>query len=206
MTQKRITRSEFARRAGVSRNSVSKAARGKLKPAMKGDRLDPEHPAAVEYLERHTNGAERHKSPQPASNGEEAPQQTTLVPAVIHDESNLGAYADMTIREVVRRFGTERAFKDWLEAHKKIEDVEEKRIKNMELRGELVRRDFVVHTVFSAWEDSNRRLLSDVPRTVTARLYAAALSGIAKEESEEVVKDLISEALVAVKEAATRNL
>lgn len=51
---RRISRSEFAELAGVSRPAVTKSGdSGKLKPACDGDGVDVDHPAAVAFLKRH---------------------------------------------------------------------------------------------------------------------------------------------------------
>lgn len=219
---KHVSKSAFARLCGVSPSAITKACKGALADALHRDRIDVEHPSAIAYREAHAKKTdareasqthEKHGDAQPRRNGSVRPAtgipaQPTAPsePVVVHREDNLGAYADLTIREIVNQFGTERVFKDWLEAHSKIEDVEQKRIRNQEYRGELVRRDLVQRTVFSAWEDSNRRLLGDIPRTLVARLYAAARSDVSKEESERVVKEIISGVLRSVKETAERAL
>lgn len=51
---RRVSRSEFAELAGVSRPAVTKSGdSGKLKPACDGDGVDVDHPAAVAFLKRH---------------------------------------------------------------------------------------------------------------------------------------------------------
>lgn len=51
---RRISRSEFAELAGVSRPAVTKSGdSGKLKPACDGDGVDVDHPAAVAFLKKH---------------------------------------------------------------------------------------------------------------------------------------------------------
>lgn len=47
-----VTRIEFARRAGITAAGVTAACRGPLAPACVGKRIDPGHPAAVQYLEK----------------------------------------------------------------------------------------------------------------------------------------------------------
>jgi hypothetical protein len=47
-----VTRAEVARRAGVSRAAVTKAARGALGAASVGRMIDVDHPAAAAYLSR----------------------------------------------------------------------------------------------------------------------------------------------------------
>ena len=206
-----VSRSAFARRVGVSPAAITKACKTSLRDALNRDRIDVEHPAAVRYAERHaSNGGNcrepEQKSVEPDTNGQKPTVMPLVAASIVHDETEIGAYADMTIREIVHRYGTERSFKDWLEAHKKIEDVEEKRIKNEEMRGALISRDLVRRTIFSAWEDSNRRLLTDVPRTLVARMYGAALSDVPKEESEKVVKEIISGVLRQIKDVAVQTL
>lgn len=216
MTRRRktkgVSKSAFARECGVSPSAITKACKHALRPALVGDRIDKDHPAAIEYREKKRgNGkANGHANGHSASNGTthdvEPDVGETHGNITVHREDNLGSYADMTVRQLVEQFGTERAFKDWLEAHSKIEDVEQKRIRNQERRGELVSRDLVARTVFSAWEDSHRRLLSDIPRTLVARLYANAHAEVEKEQSEEMVRDLISGVLRAVKDTAEKAL
>ncbi len=112
----------------------------------------------------------------------------------------------MTLRQIASRWGTMRAFRDHLDALKKIEDTRGKRLENDETEGQLISRELVKSHVFSAIESSNRRLLRDVPRTATRRLYANAKSRIPLEESETLVRDLIGSVLLPTKETLVRVL
>ncbi len=56
-----LSRSEFARLAGVSPAAITKACRGPLSAASVGPRLDAAHPSAVEYLAQR----DRVTSPEP---------------------------------------------------------------------------------------------------------------------------------------------
>jgi len=214
-----LTRSEFARLAGVSPAAVTKAAKKSLAPAVRGDRLDAGHPAAAAYLDRRRARA---KPPQleptaPAENGK-AEQARPTPPgdsngsgsngARSTDAANAGidAYADLTMREAVEKFGTARALNDWLEAIRKIEDVKTKRLANEEYQRGLISRDLVKAHVFGAIEAGNRRLLSDTPKTITRRLYALARSGAPLEEAEQIVRDVLSSQLDPVKVQAARAL
>jgi hypothetical protein len=47
-----VSRADVARRAGVSRAAVTKAARGALSAACVGAAVDLDHPAAAAYLSR----------------------------------------------------------------------------------------------------------------------------------------------------------
>jgi hypothetical protein len=58
MVKKLISRSEMARRAGVSPAAVTKVCNTILKPACAGKRIDVDHPVAVEYIKRNTRANE----------------------------------------------------------------------------------------------------------------------------------------------------
>lgn len=57
---------------------------------------------------------------------------------ILEVPENIAAFLDMSLRDLITRFGTDERFVDWLNATQKIEIIEEKRIKNAEKKGELV--------------------------------------------------------------------
>jgi hypothetical protein len=126
-----------------------------------------------------------------------------VVSQVVED---VGSVADMTIREVIKRFGTVTAFKDWLTSLKAIEDIRERRLRNEEADGRLIPREPVKHHVFGAIDAANRRLLNDSPKTIARRVYALAKTGAAIEEAEQIVREIISSQLRPVKVQAARVL
>src|SRR5690606_8499244 len=107
-------------------------------------------PAARDYLER------RGVSP------EEAANLANFGEGSSDDLEQLAAL----LAPLTERFGLESAFKDWLDALKKIEEIREKRLKNEALEGNLIERELVKTHVFGAIESGNRRLLSDTPKTI----------------------------------------
>lgn len=110
------------------------------------------------------------------------------------------------IRPLLERFGTETRFKDWLDGLKKIEDIREKRLKNEETEGALIRVEPVKVLVFAAIDAAQRRVLSDAPRTIVRRVYAMAGSGTPVEEAERTVRELLGSILRPVKATAERVL
>jgi hypothetical protein len=52
-----VTRSELARRAGVSPTAITKACRRSLAGAVRGKKVDLDHPAVREYLSKHAAGS-----------------------------------------------------------------------------------------------------------------------------------------------------
>jgi len=217
--QKLLTHAAFSKLAGVSKQAVSKAVlEGRLKEAKVNDRIDSMHPDAVAYVKRRRAGSKRRRpDPKPVSssatdthadggttssaNG--APAAASLVTDTGLDISR---YADMTLRELVDRFGSVRALKDWLEALKKIEDIREKRLNNEEVQKQLISRELVKTHVFGFLDAGNRRLLGDTPKTIARRLYALARSDQPIEEGEKLVREIIGSQLNPQKERVSKLL
>lgn len=235
-----LTRAEFSRLAGVTKQAVGKACRAQLAPACVGKRIDGTHPAAQAYLEQH--GQElpeeldrvearaararpaKAKAAQPAAGAPPSPPRAPPSPpsappspgpappgkepvrVVAREVSDVSAVADMTIRQVVEKFGTVTAFKDWLQALRTIEDVREKNLRNAETDGNLISVHLVKTHVMGAIEQAFRRLLTDAAKTIARRLYSAAKSGVPIEDAEQLVRDIISSQLKPIKDASARTL
>ena len=219
MAQKLLSKADFARVADVSKQAVGKAMReGKLKAAVVGDRIDMMHPNAVTYLKRPRPYTRRPKADPKSvkqkltdSSSDGNPTSTTnggsAVELLVTDTGlDISRYADMTLRELVDRFGSVRALKDWLEALKKIEDIREKRLNNEEVQRALISRELVKTHVFGFLEAGNRRLLGDTPKTIARRLYALARSDQPIEEGEKLVREIIGSQLNPQKERVSKLL
>jgi hypothetical protein len=119
---------------------------------------------------------------------------------------DIARYANLTLDQLTRRFGTSTAFKDWLEARQRISAIREKDLKNDERSGRLITRELVKTHVFSHIEAANRRLLQDAATTIARRLYAAAKGGTPVEEAEQTVRDILGSHLRPLKATAARVL
>ena len=115
-------------------------------------------------------------------------------------------FADMTLRELIQRFGTDTAFLDWLKATKSIEDINEKRLKNAATRGELVSRHLVKVGVLDHIESAHTKLLTDGKKTIARRVHAMANAGRSVEECESFIDDQISSFLKPMKAKMSRAL
>lgn len=199
--QQLVTKAAFGRQAGVSSAAVSKAtaAGGPLAPAVVGARIDKAHPAATAYLERHAKKEKRPPKAKPKA------RSAAAIPADVVPE-DIEALADFTLRDLITRFGTDTAFLDWLKAVKAIEDIAEKRLKNAEAAGRLIPRELVRTHIFGAIEATHTRLLSDAPKTLARKIYAAAKSDQPVEEAEAMIRKAIGAQLQGVKAKATRAL
>ena len=210
-----ISRADLARLAKVTGAAVTKACRKQIADAVVGDRIHLDAPSVIAYLK--TKGAcppADLGKPKPAgrARGTDGAPTKPAVPRRIppapppDDGVDLAKYADMTLRELVRQFGTDRGFKDWLEARIKIETAREKRLANDEADGRLISREGVRAHVLGVIEACFRRLLQDTPRTLAMKLLGAAKGGATVEEAEQIVRDFVSSQLTPMKESAARAL
>ncbi len=219
MARKLLSKADFARVAGVSRVAVGKAMlEGKLQKAVVNDRINPKHPDAVAYLKRQETRKRRSSPDLKVEKAEKTPPSSdpaatsngnsgaTVTELVTDTGLDISRYADLTLRELVDRFGSVRALKDWLEALKKIEDIREKRLNNEEVQKQLISRELVKTHVFGFLEAGNRRLLGDTPKTIARKLYALARSDQPIEEGEKLVRELIGSQLGPQKERVSKLL
>jgi hypothetical protein len=194
-----VSRAELARMAGVTKTAVTKALKTTLSAACSGDRVDADHPSVAEWLARENSRRTSQR---------DAGESCTSVPTAPGPEAgvDVDAIADLTLRELVARFGTDRKFRDWLDALKKIEDIRKTRLDNEETERSLISRELVQTHVFGAIDAAFRRLLSDAPKTAARRAFALAKSGGSIEECEKVIREINSSNIKPVKASAVRVL
>lgn len=225
-----VSRAELARLAKVSKPAITKRCAKDLAPALVGDRVDLDHPLVRAFLLEHgvnlppsdraptksrktasatprvpTKGAPAGKKRDGKPTARSPDPVTGELEFGNGDSEELEEIADI-IRPLVERFGTKRAFRDWLLALKEIEAIREKRLNNEEAEGLLIYRELVRTHVFGRIEACHRRLLGDVPKTLTRRVYALAKNGTAIEEAEATVRELIGSQLDPMKTAVDRTL
>jgi hypothetical protein len=226
-----VSRADAARLKEVSGAAITKACRKQLADALVGDRIDLDHDAARAYfgaaLERRvevgagTDGAPTSK-PKAAARSAAAPTRgragkspaapapTRLrppkeSPPPLNTVKELDEFGSL-LRPLVARFGTARSFRDYLAALKELETIREKILGNDETEGRLISRELVKTHVLGAIEAGNRRLLSDAPKTIARRVFAAAKSGGTVEDAEQLVREIVGSHLNPVKTTASRLL
>lgn len=138
----------------------------------------PELPA---YRRGHQAAADKRK----ADAWEHAGQDDGLVDI----PQDIQMFADMTLRELVERFGTDVRFSDWLSATQKIEAINEKRLKNAETEGRLVSRALVKSAVVDPIDAVFVRMLTDGASTIASRCQAMAKAGSDLTEIRAMVED-----------------
>lgn len=279
MTSPKLTnRAEFARIAGVSAAAITKACASVLKPAVRGKRIDENHPAAKAYIKNQEVGEIRATGFDPLYEdavifcrsidrysirtvrtqfkvgsvrakiivdlmkaagvvpkpGElppkiEPPKPTAQRVIKGHTKRNetkkseslanlengktlheipadIEKFADMTLRELIERFGSDVAFLDWLKATKSIEDINEKRLKNAQTRGELVNREVIKRGVIEPINNAHIQLLTDGSKTLARMVTTLHASGETVEDIEKFIVDHISSFIKPVKAKIAKAL
>ena len=126
---------------------------------------------------------------------------------VIHEiPDDINKFADMTLRELIQRFGTDIAFLDWLKATKSIEDINEKRLKNAQTRKELVNIKLVKNGVVEHFETMFNKLLTDGAKTIARRVTSMHGAGRSVEDCETFVADQVSSFIKPAKAKIARAL
>lgn len=178
-----VSRAEFARRASVAASTVTKACKKALAPATSGRRIDVNHPAAIAFINKRTGNMT-------TVNGWTARNDAKKMAALeaLKNEN----FADMTLHELVDKYGTETAFLDWVKAVKAIEDINEKRLKNALTMGELVSVQLVNTGVVKPFDMMCDKLLIDGAKTIASRVTTMSGAGRSVEDCEHFVTDQIS--------------
>jgi hypothetical protein len=222
-----VSRADAARLKKVSGAAITKACRKQLAPALVGDRIDLEHDAARTYFgaalesagdtdgaptAKEKAGARAPAAPTKGRTGKPPtkpaptrPRPPKESPPPANTVKELDEFGSL-LRPLVARFGTARSFRDYLAALKELETIREKILGNDETEGRLISRELVKTHVLGAIEAGNRRLLSDAPKTIARRVFAAAKSGGTVEDAEQLVREIVGSHLNPVKTTASRLL
>ncbi len=207
-----VSQKDLAELAGVTKMAISKALRAKLAPAAHGDRIDLDHPVVVAYLRRKRTQRERVLAkPLPPPDERPGPRGDEHIEP--YDPSGESGEAEAIpeddlrlLREMADKHGGLRAFRDWLEALKRIEDIRKLRLDNDENEGRLIERELVEKYVFGAIEASHLRLLRDLPKSAALRVLASFKAGGTAEDGERMIRDLVATQLKPVRGSVDRAL
>ena len=135
-----------------------------------------------------------------------SPQKKPQDEIILDIPEDIQAFADMTLRELIEKFGTVTHFNDWLKATNEIEKINERRIKNAASEGELVSRELMKVGVIDPFNAAHRRMLTDGAKTIAVRASAMAKAGRSVEDVEKFVADQISSFIKPVKSRVARAL
>ncbi len=149
--------------------------------------------------------------PRPISGQQAAKEARKREPPTPQDQifevpEDIQAFADMTLRELIDRFGTEGRFVDWLNATQKIEAINEKRLKNATTKGTLISRDLVKFGVIDTFNAAHLRLMKDGAKSIAAGVVSKHSSGAELSEVEAFVSDILGSFIKPIKSKITRVL
>lgn len=211
MTTELIKRTDFALIADVTRGAITRACRpgGILAPACDGRRIDVAHPAAVAYITDKTG----HPPPTALVMPEKPPHKNKRPKPVadtdggmIEIPEDIQIYADMSLREIIERFGTMTAFNDHLAAIQKIEVINEKRLKNAQTEGVLVGREVVRTRILDPMETMCTKLLTDCAKTLSVRVPARYNAGDTPAQIEKQIADALGTHIKQMKTKVARAI
>lgn len=203
-----ITRAELARRLGLSRTAVTKAARpgGRLEAAVQGTGINIFHPAARKWLAQRAAMRAEAAPLDPDAIPVDAipvdapelvePPRVHEPPAVVPVLSPWQLGADLAELEepltaLTERYGSAEAFSAWVRCRKCLEDARRAEMLRERVAGRLIARTTVVRMVDHV-DSAFRILLSDAPRAIATRLGIADVSA-----ATAVIRDIMSQHLEA---------
>jgi len=211
-----ITKAALSRLAGVSRMAVTKAAKGALADAVVDKKINVAHPLVIEWLSsKDVTEIPTASEPAPKPTAKKKAKKKTAAkskpvpkpkPAAATKPNQVpitvGGYdidglEDLTLREIVMRYGSIDGFKRYVESLKSISDFNLRDMKMKTHRGELVQRDLVVGTLIPLIDVAYQRLVSDVPAAITQQIIARVESGGEDMigDSEKIIRDAVSRVL-----------
>ena len=113
---------------------------------------------------------------------------------------------DLTVREVVMRYGSVDGFKRFVESLKNIAEYKHREIRVRQQRNELIERDKVAGVIFPMIDVAFSRLVSDVPDTLAKLVIARVESGGPETATDvvQLIRDANSQVLKNVKHNASK--
>lgn len=232
MPPRHIKQAALAGMAGVSKQAISKRCKRDLAPAMVGDLVDLDHALVKSFLAdrgraapapaRAPTKARKPPTSAPADpTGEptdflnDQPAPTAYRPDLAPDDPRRGftvgspedlEYLGGLLEPLIRYFGTDEVCKNWMVALREKENIRAKRLDNEETEGQAIPREFVVVHILSFLEETNKRLLGDMPKTLVRRLFAMAHSGASAADGEREAREAVSSHLDAVQKKIAKTI
>lgn len=115
-------------------------------------------------------------------------------------------YLDMTVRELLREHGTFEGFDDFLNASKRMRDIEQKDLAIAERKKQLISRDLVRTHVFGYLDSTHRKILTDTVATIARTCEAEVKAGSNVETLEKLVRELLTQQLEPARVAISKRL
>lgn len=232
MAQRLISRAELARRADVSKAAITQRCAKDFVPAIVGKKLDLDHPVIQSFLTERgvqtpaparaptrSRKAARPAPPEPTGSRDEGLGEqfapTAFRPDLPPDDPRRAfspgspedlEYLGSLLEPLVAYFGTDEGCKNWMIALREKENIRAKRLDNEETEGLSIPREFVVVHILSLLEETNKRLLGDMPKTLVRRLFSLANTGATHTDGEREAREAVSSHLDAVRQKISKSI
>jgi hypothetical protein len=114
---------------------------------------------------------------------------------------------EMPLRDILARYGTLPRFVSYLDAVKKMEEIDHRRTMTQERRGDLVNRHLMAAAFTAVVEQAFKRLVTDIPEGVAVDVVARAQSGgpDARIDVLEIIRGANAKALKSCKAKVLEN-
>lgn len=119
---------------------------------------------------------------------------------------DIQTFVDMTLRELITRYGTDTRFVDWLRAAKLIEEINDKRLKNASAKNELISKSLVQKNVIDVFNAAHLKLMKDGAKSIAAGAVSKHVSGAELIDIERYVSDILGSFVSPVKSKIKRSL
>lgn len=113
---------------------------------------------------------------------------------------------DMThwsLHDLIKKFGTHTSLSVWLKSVKELEMIEEKRLKNDKMRGDLVDKD-VINRVLDIFDTQHMRLLKDGAKSLSSEIVGKHQAGVSIEDIEVHISKRLGTFITAAKTKIAR--
>jgi len=202
---RKVTKSNFARWCGVSLQNIQGACKpGKLLSlSLTEDNLiDCTTQDARQYLVEHgvPELPERDDFQQPRLNPKVGkPHGSPIAP----NSWDMTRLENLTVKEIVMKFGTVQGFKQWVDALRSISDYQYRDIRIQESRGDLIPRAVVESQVFPLIDVCFQRLVTDMPDTLCKQIIARVEGGGPEVavDVQKMIHDMASRILLNTKKS-----
>lgn len=142
----------------------------------------------------------------PAAAKETKKREAYKEDVIMEAPEEIREFGNMTLFELIEKFGTDIRFSDWLSATQKIESINEKRLKNAATEGELVSRDLVKRGILEPIDACHVKLLTDGAKSLAVRVMAMQSAGSTLEEIEGYIAERITSFIRPVKSKVKKAL
>lgn len=214
-----MTLSEFGRRVGRARSTITELVQGPLSAArLQNGRIDAACPVVAAWLT--AKGIDRNMvlsavvttlAPRDAAPTAQRPSAVKVggsaeARGAFSDPIDVAFIDDLTLRQIVARYGSRQGCSDFLAMRKVLADTRRIELANAARAGELIDRELVSKHVIGHLRALHSRLLTDTAATIARRLHSESRAGRPIQELEALVRELVGSQLAQAKADVKRAL